>query len=359
MKTLELTRTLYTVSDFVSWQKNKTLVLSPSFQRRSVWKAGAKSLFIDTLLRGLPIPIIFLREQKTDLKTLLSKREVIDGQQRIRTILSFVCPEFLEDYDDKADSFALRRVHNKELANKKFRDLPSELQERILDYQFSVHVLPSNVDDREVLQIFARMNSTGVKLNDQELRNANYFGEFKTLSYGLSTEYLRNWRDWRIFTENGIARMDEVEITSEFLIVMLKGIVAKTQSSINTVYEEFDEELTERDELERRFRHVMSVIEDRWGAILTDTDSALRKKTLFYALFASSYHLTYGIGSPLKAKEKPKPLSATEATAILKRVSDIEEQDAPSNVLDAAALRTTHASSRKALIAYLTKTKIK
>ncbi|MFD2270570.1 DUF262 domain-containing protein [Undibacterium arcticum] len=58
-----------------------------------------------------------------------------------------------------------------------FRDLPNDLQQRILDYQFSVHVLPSSVDDREVLQVFARMNSTGVKLNDQELRNANFFSE--------------------------------------------------------------------------------------------------------------------------------------------------------------------------------------
>ncbi|MFD2270569.1 DUF262 domain-containing protein [Undibacterium arcticum] len=86
-------------------RKSKTLVLSPSFQRRPVWNPGAKSFLIDTILRGLPIPIIFLRDQKTDLKTLLAKREVIDGQQRIRTILSYVCPKDLNDYNEANDTF--------------------------------------------------------------------------------------------------------------------------------------------------------------------------------------------------------------------------------------------------------------
>ena len=51
MKTWEMTRTLYKVSDFVSWQKTKTLILSPSFQRRPVWKLGAKSYLIDTVVK--------------------------------------------------------------------------------------------------------------------------------------------------------------------------------------------------------------------------------------------------------------------------------------------------------------------
>lgn len=64
MKTLDIAKTVYKVSDFLSWQKAGSLVLSPSFQRRPVWEAGAKSFLIDTVVRGLPMPIIFLREQK-------------------------------------------------------------------------------------------------------------------------------------------------------------------------------------------------------------------------------------------------------------------------------------------------------
>lgn len=357
MKALDLTRTLYTVSDFISWQKSKTLVLSPSFQRRPVWTPGAKSFLIDTILRGLPIPIIFLRDQKTDLKTLQAKREVIDGQQRIRTILSFICPNELNDFNEATDAFTIKKVHNKEFANKGFSDLPNDLQQRLLDYQFSVHVLPSTVDDREVLQVFARMNSTGVKLNDQELRNANFFGEFKTLSYNLSTEYLEQWRNWSIFTEYNIARMDEVEMTSEFLIMMMEGVVGKTQKFIDAAYERYDDTFKEMGELERRFRHTMSVIETRFGDSISLT--AFHKKTLFYSLFSSIYHLSYGIGEAFQAKVKPEPVTAVQSNRMLKCAEKIENKTAPETVVNATSLRTTHPASRKSLIEYLTNSKLK
>ena len=83
MLTQNITRTQYKVSDFLNWQKSDLLVLSPKFQRRSVWRPGAKSYLLDTIIKGYPIPIIFLREQKTDLTTLKHKREVVDGQQRV------------------------------------------------------------------------------------------------------------------------------------------------------------------------------------------------------------------------------------------------------------------------------------
>ena len=59
------------------------------------------------------------------------------------------------------------------------------------------------------------MNSTGVKLNAQELRNAEFFGEFKEVCYELATEQLNRWRHWGIFSPDRIARMMEVELTSE------------------------------------------------------------------------------------------------------------------------------------------------
>jgi hypothetical protein len=184
-----ITKTVYKVGDFLSWQRAKFLVLSPSFQRRSVWPAAAKSFFIDTIARGHPIPIVFLREQ-TNLDTLEPFREVVDGQQRLRTLLTYIEPESLRDYDAERDAFEVKKTHNSELAGKTFKHLPADIRRRILGYEFSVHVLPSDTDDREVLQIFARMNATGVKLNDQELRNARFYGEFKKTSYSLAYEQL-------------------------------------------------------------------------------------------------------------------------------------------------------------------------
>lgn len=80
MRTIESVKTNYRISDFLTWKREGTLVLNPNFQRRSVWKKGEKSYLIDSILKGLPIPIIFLRDLRADLKTFKSKRDVVDGQ---------------------------------------------------------------------------------------------------------------------------------------------------------------------------------------------------------------------------------------------------------------------------------------
>lgn len=351
MKISETVKTLYRVSDLISWQKSKSLVLSPSFQRRPVWKAGAKSYLIDTIVRGLPIPILFLREQKTDISTLEAKREVVDGQQRIRTIFTYINKSLVPDYREERDFFQVKKVHNKELANKNFSELPSDLQQRILDYQFSVHILPANIDDREVLQIFARMNSTGYKLTAQELRNAQFYGEFKSSIYELAFEQLSRWRDWRIFTEDNIARMEEVELTSEFTILMLKGkLTGMTQKSIDNIYKQYEEIYTQRHEVENRFRIIMDTIDDNLGSHMRF--SPFKNKTLFYPLFAFMYDYQFGIGSKLE-KIKPKTIPP-EIIGNLKTLGDrIQDKTAPEDVIDAAARRTTHLKYREAIFKYL------
>lgn len=347
---LRTTRTQYKVSDFVSWQKSNSLNLSPSFQRRPVWKPGAKSYLIDTVVRSLPMPIIFLREQKSDLSSLEPRREVVDGQQRIRTLLSYIDPSLLHDFVAARDAFTVSKVHNAELAGQAFSDLPNELRQRILDYEFSVHVLPRDVDDRQVLQIFARMNATGVKLNDQELRNAEYFGEFKTSIYELSSEQLPRWRNWQVFDEYNIARMEEAELTSEFALLMLRGLTGKSQAAINRVYHDIEESYPERLEVERRFRIIMDTIDDKLGTEMRFLP--FKKKTLFYSLFAFIYDVLFEIGSPLE-KVKQKPISTEMVTQVKLAAERIQKQSAPEEVMEAVARRTTHPSSRLAVLNYL------
>ena len=144
MKDSQTLRTQYRVGDFVAWQREGALQLNPNFQRRSVWKKGAKSYLIDTILRGLPIPIIFLRDLRADLKTYEVKRDVVDGQQRIRTILSFIDPALLPDFDPNRDDFAISPTHNKELGDQRYAELGPQNKQRILDYQFSVHSFPAD-----------------------------------------------------------------------------------------------------------------------------------------------------------------------------------------------------------------------
>ena len=350
MQPHQISKTHYKVSDFITWAKAGSLILSPSFQRRPVWPKGAKSYLLDTIVKGLPIPIIFLREQKTDLESLEPRREVVDGQQRIRTLLAFILPALLKDFDSNRDDFTITSAHNKPLAGQPFKKLPFTVRETILDYQFSVHVLPSSVDDREVLQIFARMNATGLKLTPQELRNAAYFGEFKSSMYEISAEQLPRWRKWRIFTESQISRMAEVETTSEFAQLMIKGIVGKTQKALGKLYEALDDTWPERIEMERRFRHCMEELDSTIGADLANT--IFTNRAPFHGLFAAVYNATFGIGSPLKRKQA-KPLPSTFKAQLLKTNDAIRAAKAPPKVLEGLARRTTHTDSRKTVIAYI------
>lgn len=311
-------KTVYKISDFLSWQRGKSLVLSPNFQRRSVWPQAAKSLLIDTVVRGIPMPIIFIRE-RTDLQTLEPIREVVDGQQRLRTLIAFIEPKLLKDYDESRDLFVVKKLHNKDIAGKTFRQLDASIRQQVLNYDFSVHVLPADTEDRDVLQIFARMNSTGVKLNAQELRNAEFYGAFKKLCYTLAYEQLERWRKWRIFSETDIARMIEVEATGELIRLMLHGVQSKSQPALNKLYLKYEEGFPHGVEATRRFRTVMDKIDESLGSELNTL--AFSRKVLFETLFTFYYDLLFGLDGPLrKAKANPLPTRATKA---VKDTSDL------------------------------------
>jgi hypothetical protein len=347
-------KTFFTVANFISWQKTKSLVLAPKFQRRSVWKVGAKSFLIDTIVRNFPIPIIFLRDKRTDPNTLESMREVIDGQQRLRTVLSYVAPELLPDFVPARDGFTVKKTHNKDLADKKFSDLDPDTKLKILDFQFSVHVLPSDTDDRQVIEIFRRMNSTNYNLSKQELRNALYFGEFKSSAYLLAEEQYHRWTRWNVFDDDAIARMVEVEFTSECMVSMLDGkIGGKSASRIDKAYENFDEKFIMRPELERRFRFVMEQVATHFDSDFADL--VFLDKRLIYTFLLFVYDLSIGLSTPMTKRTKGKALKAEQISAIKTASERIKKRTAPENVLVSTDRRTTNPKERGILFNYLKK----
>src|SRR3954451_1238736 len=104
-------RSSYTPNDLISFRESGSLELTARFQRREVWKTPAKSFFIDTLLRGYPVPPIYIRvtQDKDHTRTV---REVIDGQQRLRAVLDFI--------DNK---YALTNAAGPELSGRIFEEL--------------------------------------------------------------------------------------------------------------------------------------------------------------------------------------------------------------------------------------------
>jgi uncharacterized protein with ParB-like and HNH nuclease domain len=339
-KQWDIQRTTFTVGDFLSWQKAGALELSPSFQRRSVWTKPQKSYFVDTIYRGLPVPIIFVRE-KTDVDTLSTVREVVDGQQRLRTIMAYIDQSAIDDPVD-SDEFTVPRKHNKDINGKRFAELDESIRKRILSYQLSVHVLPSDTSDSEVLSIFARMNSTGSKLNEQELRNAEYFGEFKIASYETAHANLERWRTWKIFPEQQIARMKEVELTSVLFIQIMDGLFERTQAAITRYYKKYDDDFAGEKLVLKEFSHVMEILEDSFG------DQIATNVFQNSAMFAQLFHLVR------RLEGASKPMTKARVRKILELGERIKERrNLPEDVLVSLASRFNRLSNQQIVADFL------
>lgn len=272
-------RSTYTPVDFQEWMAGERLVLAPKFQRRGVWTSPARSYFIDTLLRGMPVPPIYLRILQDDERTKVI-REVIDGQQRISAVLDFINNKY-------AISGNLGGPHK----GKRFSSLSEDEKEQITTYSFICEIM-QGISDSEVLEIFARLNTYSVRLNNQELRNGKFFGPFKQSCYKLAYEHVEFWRNNKIFSETSIARMLEVELTSEILISQIDGLQDK-KSSINDFYEKYDETYKQNSVMDRRFRHCIDISKEALENDLSSTE--FRRPPLFYTLCNVIYHRIFGL----------------------------------------------------------------
>lgn len=321
LEPLSVTRTTYTVIDFLEWQRQGSLDLQPFYQRRSVWNPRVKSLLIDSLLRGFPLPLIFLHS-RLDVATSKTLRQVVDGQQRLRTILSFVDIDSLHDREEW-DEFTVLRSHNRDFAGLAFSQLPDKTQTHILQTPLSVNVLPADVDDVTVLTIFQRMNSTGYKLNDQEIRNATYFGEFKDAAYQLAYEQYQRWLKWNVFNVQEIAQMREVELTSDLMGFLMRGIQARTKASLNGLYKSNDEEFRARSKVQDEFRSAFDYLDDVYSPNSSRSGlKRFRSSAWFYTVFTVAAATVRG-EQDLSAAVLVEKLE--EAEVLLRKPQDLDE----------------------------------
>jgi hypothetical protein len=271
---------VYRINDVAGWNDRRELRLAPEFQRRRVWSPRGKSFLIDSIIRGMPLPQFFIREivLPREKRTV---REVVDGQQRLTTILEFI-----------AGDFYVLPMHNEEFARLKYEDLPEGTQKEFLSFPLSVNIL-EGTEDQDVLEIFSRLNSYSVPLNEQEKLNARYVGAFKKAMADLSRDHLAYWKRHRILTAQPIARMKDVELTSELVGAMLYGL-QNQKKIIATMYKTFDPEFPQAPQVSQQFGQTLQVCEDILGGDISGT--IFKRTSLFYSLFAAVYDVAYGLG---------------------------------------------------------------
>jgi hypothetical protein len=154
------------------------LDLQPKFQREYVWSTRPElpSRLIESLLLEIPIPPIYFG------KVTEGRLEVIDGQQRLTTLVNFV-----------SNRFPLRKLHRMSSLNHKFfKDLTKDQQEKILDTPIRSIVIDAGANTELRYEVFERLNRGSMTLNEQELRNCVYRGPFNDLLVELEQD--ANWR---------------------------------------------------------------------------------------------------------------------------------------------------------------------
>ena len=160
----------FTVFELLRCEERGTLVLDPDFQRSDVWKKKDQSELIESILIGIPIPLIYLFEDEN------GKRQIVDGKQRITALKKFI-----------NDDFALSKLSMlSDLSGKKFSEIAPLLQSKLEDYQLHTYVIQPPTPEYVKFNIFERVNRGGVKLNKQEMRHALYLGKATQLIQELA-----------------------------------------------------------------------------------------------------------------------------------------------------------------------------
>ncbi|MCI6862310.1 MAG: DUF262 domain-containing protein [Prevotella sp.] len=151
-------------------EERKELVIDPDFQRGNVWAKKQGAELVESILMGIPIPVMYLFEMRDGTK------QVVDGRQRISAILDFL--------NDKLVLKDLKILP--EYNDCKFSDLDAKMQGIFEDSQMYFYIIQPPTPERVKYDIFDRVNRGGTRLNNQEMRNALYRGKSTCLISKLS-----------------------------------------------------------------------------------------------------------------------------------------------------------------------------
>ncbi len=170
---------------FIASTKKIEFEIQPRYQRRARWSRAKKSRLIESFIMNIPVPPVFLYERRAN------NLEVMDGQQRVSALRQF--------YDD---AFALTGLqHWPELKGRKYSTLPplikAGLDRRTLTSVVMMWESAPDEDSASFLRqvVFERLNTGGVQLSPQEIRNCLYHSPFNELIFELAKHpvFVKAW----------------------------------------------------------------------------------------------------------------------------------------------------------------------
>jgi Protein of unknown function DUF262 len=174
------------IQTLYAWYSEAKLWVNRRYQRKLVWTQIEKQKFIESVLKRYPVPAVLLAERET------GEYELIDGLQRLHTLVSFIEQAFptLDNRYFDVEQFTTARTRAQEGIFERQSGVdvltPKEVG-TILDYSFPISVMRGS-SDPEIDDVFSRINTYGHRLSDQERRQAGVQTMFSTLVRELACE---------------------------------------------------------------------------------------------------------------------------------------------------------------------------
>jgi len=251
------------IKNLLDYYEKDKLNLSPPYQRNEIWSLKDQQSLIKSIKNNWPIPNFFVLSKEDGLF------EMVDGQQRSRTIIGYWKGIFKDE--------------NKELFSNEFKNEPSnkEKLEKFLHYKLSVIEITQLLEGESIEEFYFLVNSSGSHLNRPEKMKAKYYD---TQFLRLITELTDNdvFEELNIFSQMTSDRMNDLEFVSE-LVALTKYGISEKKEKIDLMYES-DINQTEYEDLKTKFLFVVGIIRD-FNSLTPIRNTRFRQKNDFYSLY--------------------------------------------------------------------------
>ena len=241
--------------------------LDPDFQRHTVWSQKQKSELIESILMGIPLPLIYVKEDDKGVYI------IVDGRQRLTTLFQFMTHEFpLEKLSVLKNLNGAYFSETTENETKFDKHLTQAQQSKIEDCPLTLHVIKPPTQDRVTFDLFDRVNRGGTRLNNQEMRNAIYQGAATKL-----LNMLVAFDSFKKATENSI-KPDRMK--DKYLVLRMIGFYLWRKKQLLSVKEKGFHRVEYRSDLEDFLGKTMLFLNDPAGSAFCVQFPALFDKTM-------------------------------------------------------------------------------
>ncbi|MCC9134982.1 DUF262 domain-containing protein [Pontibacter silvestris] len=247
--------TEWTIEELIEKHQQKKLVLSPPYQRNFIWSKKDQDDLIRSILLGYPLPNLFMYEISTD------KLEVVDGQQRIRTILGYFGSNYF---------------------SKQLNAEEQEQEKAFYKYKLTVTIISDISEHESIEDFYAKVNKTGLKMNKPELNKAEFY-ETKYLSLNEELASNSTFKGLNLFTETASNRMNDVDLVSELTAYLLKNELYDKKDAVDHYYEK---DITEEqyNTTKEKFAETIKIIAS-FNDICKLNKTRFRQRNDFFTLF--------------------------------------------------------------------------